>query len=111
MRPLIVLIVVILVILIIIWMVNGTTTRSRHVENTPANRLKMAASLLSDISDSTRRKVETPLTPDRLIMLLRDPSTKEAIMAKFSDKGDLANGETFITIMLDHLEGLIAPKK
>uniref|UniRef100_A0A6C0CH73 Uncharacterized protein n=1 Tax=viral metagenome TaxID=1070528 RepID=A0A6C0CH73_9ZZZZ len=62
-------------------------------------------------SVSKSHMVTTPLTPDRIMVILRDPSTKEHLMAKFSNKGDLSNSETFINIMLDHIEGLIMPRK
>ena len=56
-------------------------------------------------------KVSTPLTPDRIMAILRDPETQQQLMIHFRDKGDLADGETYINIMLDHIEGLIMPRK
>lgn len=57
-------------------------------------------------------KVSTPLTPDRIMAILRDPDTQHQLMMKFNDnKGDLKDSENFINIMLDHIEGLIMPRK
>jgi hypothetical protein len=56
--------------------------------------------------------VSTPLTPGRIMSILRDPSTRQNLLAKFGDrKGDLKDSENFINIMLDHIEGLIMPRK
>lgn len=95
MRSELVLILVVLTVVIVVWMLMAPCGSQ------VSSKLRTAGSPL----------VHTPLTPDRLMTLLRDPSTKQAIMAKFADKGDLSNSETFIDIMLDHVETILQPRK